>query len=411
MSPRTRVRTCRTSTPSGTARAGRAGRPARAAAVLAATLALGLTAGTAVPAFAGSPTSAPAPRCRSTGALCDALSDLPNGDTTAALVRVGGTRGSLRGSAGVHDLASGRAADPDARFRAGSVTKVFTAAVVLQLASEHRVDLDRSVRHYLPDLIPAAYRHVTVRQLLNHTSGLPSSDLPGDTEEEWYQHRFDLHTPQELVASSVARKPLFAPGTQQKYDNIGYTVAGVLIERITHDSYANEVTRRILRPLGLRGTSFPGADPRIHGPHNHGYQVYQRPDGTSELRDVSVWGATDTPASGDLISTTADLERFTRALFRGHVVPEPQLEEMFTLPHLEKGEAEYSSGLSTVTLGGRRVWAKTGARWGYDTVLAATRDLSRTLVYSVNGTDAKGEEMNPTAMKIVVATFGTPSSD
>ncbi|MET9662410.1 serine hydrolase domain-containing protein, partial [Streptomyces sp. NPDC006510] len=334
-------------------------------------------------------------------------------DATAALVRVAGTGGSWRGSAGVHDLVSGRPADPDGRFRAGSVTKVFTAAVVLQLAGEGRLGLDRPARHYLPELIPAAYGKVTVRQLLNHTSGIPSAGSGGGTLEEWYAHRFDLHDAAETVREATSHRPDFTPGTQQHYGNIGYTVAGLLIERVTSDTYASQVSRRILEPLHLKETFYPGADPTIRGPHNHGYQHF----GTAgELRDVTVWGVTDAWAAGDLISTTADLERFTRALFSGQVVRGPLLQEMFTLPgaavreYGTGGPASYSAGLSVMRLGGREVWGKTGGRWGYNTAVAATRDLSRTLVYSVNATDAKGEGMNPTAMNIVVAAFGTPSA-
>lgn len=72
--------------------------------------------------------------------------------------------------------------------------------------------------------------------------------------------------------------------------------------------------------------------------------------------------------------------------------------------------ARFSAGLSVLTLGGREVWGKTGGRWGYNTAVVATRDLSRTLVYSVNATDAKGKVTNPTAMDIVVAAFGAPSA-
>ncbi|WP_329123570.1 serine hydrolase domain-containing protein [Streptomyces sp. NBC_01465] len=377
--------------------------------LLAATVVLGLAAGTAAPALADSPAAVSAQHTApDAAALRAAIAGLPSADATAALVRIGGRDGSWRGSSGVHDLASGKPADPNGRFRAGSVTKVFTAAVVLQLASEHRLSLDRPVRDYLPDLIPAAYKHVTVRQLLNHTSGLPSSGGVDGTPEEVYQHRFDVYSPQQQVTSATSQKPLFRPGTQQSYDNIGYTVAGLLIERITHDSYENQVTRRIINPLGLHGTSLPGADTGISGPHNHGYQAYEHADGTTELRDVTVWGQTGSWAAGDLISTTADLEHFTKALFRGQVVRGPVLEEMFTLPKLKKGTAEYSAGLSALNLGGRQVWGKTGSRYGYLAAIAATRDLSTTLVYSVNGTDAKGDGMNATAMKIVVAAFGAP---
>ncbi|WP_329160118.1 beta-lactamase family protein [Streptomyces anulatus] len=394
--------------------------------LLATALILGITCGAAGPVSAsasadaapgsrpvasGAPRSQGAPDAR---ALRAAIDGLPRQDAVAALVRVGGTGGSWRGSAGVRDLPSGRPADPAARFRAGSVTKVFTAATVLQLAGERKLSLDRAARHYLPDLIPAAYGEVTVRQLLDHTSGIPAADLPGRKLEEWYAHRFDVHTPRSMVASATAKEREFAPGVSQHYLNINYTVLGLLIERVTGHAYAREVSDRILRPLGLRSTYFPGADPRIRGPHNRGYQVFATPGRGDELRDVTVWGPTDGWAAGDIISTTVDLERFTTALFGGRVVRGPLLEEMFTLPDASvrtygSGEpARFGAGLSVFTLGGRQVWGKTGGRWGYNSVVAATRDLSRSLVCSVGATDAKGKDANATAMGIVVAAFGAP---
>ncbi|MFK4189850.1 serine hydrolase domain-containing protein [Streptomyces sparsogenes] len=382
--------------------------------LLAAGLVLGVAAGPAVPpALASAPAPAPASARSANSALEDAIADLPTAEATAALVRVGGTEGVWRGSSGVHDLETNRPADPAARFRAGSVTKVFTAAVALQLAAEGRLDLDRSARSYLPDLIPASYGGVTVRQLLNHTHGIPAPDFPGDTVEEWYANRFRIHDPEDMVRSATSKKREFTPGKRQHYLNIGYTIAGLLIERVTGDSYEHQVSRRILEPLGLRDTSFPGTDPRITGPHNHGYQVMKLDDGTTGLRDVSVWGTTDGWAAGDLISTTADLERFTKALFQGRVVRGPLLDqEMLSLPKVTDfrtgAPAAYSVGLSMKKLGGREVWGKTGGRWGYNAAIASTRDGSRTLVYSVNSTDAKGQDTNKVALDIMVATFGEP---
>ncbi|WP_328906124.1 beta-lactamase family protein [Streptomyces sp. NBC_00234] len=387
--------------------------------VLAAALVLGIAAGPVVPASAlggaRSVTAVPAYEAPDAEALRAVIAGLPDEGATAALVRLSGSDGSWRGSSGVHDLKTHRPADPDARFRAGSVTKVFTAATVLQLAAERKVGLDRPARDYLPQDVPATYGDVTVRQLLNHTSGLPSADFPGSTTEDAYANRFHVYSPREMVASATAKEELFPAGTRQNYSNIGYTVAGLLIEKVTGHSYEDEVTRRILKPLGLHGTSFPGTDPRIHGPHNHGYQKLVRADGTTVLRDASVWSATDGWAAGDIISTTRDLEHFTEALFGGHVVRGPLLEEMFTLPDASVRDyrtgdpAAYSAGLTSWKLGGRQVWGKTGGRWGYNTGIGAARDLSRTLVYSVNSTDAKGRETNEVVMNLIVTAFGEPS--
>ncbi|MEU9864786.1 serine hydrolase domain-containing protein [Streptomyces sp. NPDC047971] len=383
--------------------------------LLAAALVLGVAAGPAVlPAAAAGPAAvsgAPAPA--SDTALEAAIAGLPNARATAALVRVGGTEGVWRGSSGVHDLRTTRPADPGARFRAGSVTKVFTAAVALQLAAEGRLDLDRPARAYLPELIPPRYGTVTVRQLLDHTHGIPAPDVAGTTVEEWYANRFEIHDPREMVRSATAKRPEFAPGEKQHYLNIGYTIAGLLIERVTGDTYERQVTARVLRPLGLRDTYLPGTDPRIRGPHNHGYQTMRLADGSTGLRDVSVWGATDGWAAGDIISTTADLERFTEALFRGRVVRGPLLEEMFTLPKVPDfksgAPAAFSVGLSMKRLGGREVWGKTGGRWGYNAAISSTRHGERTLVYSVNSTDAKGQDTNKVARALMVAAYGAPT--
>ena len=129
-------------------------------------------------ARAGTPAPAPGP---DTEALRAALAGLPDADATAALVRVGGRGGGWLGSSGVHDLESARPADPGARFRAGSTTEVVTAATVLRLAAEGLVDLDTPVQRYLPGILGSPFRPVTVRQLLNHTSGIPAGDGLGTT--------------------------------------------------------------------------------------------------------------------------------------------------------------------------------------------------------------------------------------
>ncbi|MFC8952376.1 serine hydrolase domain-containing protein [Streptomyces sp. NPDC057101] len=384
--------------------------------LLAAALVLGVAAGPAVaPAVARAPAVPAASQVSNpdlAARMSAAVAGLPRADATAALVRVGGTEGAWQGSSGVHDLETNAPADPAGRFRAGSVTKVFTAATVLQLAAEGRIDLDRTARSYLPELIPGRYARVTVRQLLNHTHGIPAPDFPGSTVEEWYAHRLDVHTPEGMVRSATAKPREFRPGTRQHYLNIGYTIAGLIVERVTGDPFERQVERRIMRPLGLRDTYLPGTAADITGPYNHGYQTMRLDDGTTGLRDVSVWRATDGWAAGDLVSTTADLERFIRELFAGRVVRGPLLEEMFTLPEVTDvrtgAPAAYAAGLSMKRLGGREVWGKTGGRWGYNAAVASTRDGARTLVYSVNSTDAKGQDMDRTALDVMVAAYGLP---
>ncbi|TPQ19827.1 serine hydrolase domain-containing protein [Streptomyces sporangiiformans] len=384
---------------------------ARIRTACAALVVLGLAAGPLAGTASASPAKTATVLRDSAGpnvkALRAALAGLPDDDATAALVRVGGRDGSWRGSAGVHDLVSGRAALEHGRFRAGSTTKVVTAAVVLQLAAEGKVDLNGHVQTYLPGLLSAAFKKpITVRQLLTFTSGLQVGSTLGDVNGEGYENRYKTLTPEEVVAASVAKGPApHAPGERQQYSNIDYTVLGMLIERITGDSYEHQAAVRIFRPLGMRHTSFPGGpDPRIHGPHNRGYQ--RLADG--RLVDATEWNMSDRWAAGDMISTTADLERLLVGLFRGKVVPRPLLrKEMLTLPKVKEGVATMSAGLQYYEKNGVVLWLKTGARPGYSTVIATTPDLSRTLVYSINATDAKSEDMNPVADRVLRATFLT----
>ncbi|WP_225642231.1 serine hydrolase domain-containing protein [Streptomyces werraensis] len=371
-------------------------------ALLASSLLLVPLAGTAAahPARVSPAVSAPRTADFDATALERALAEVPDGDVSAALIRVGG-KGRWTGGAGVRDLRTGAPVLPQARFRAGSTTKVVTAAVVLQLVAEKRVALDAPVSRYLPDLLPPAFTEPpTVRQLLTYTSGLRPGASLGSTTEEMYAHRFETLTPEEVVAASVAQGPAHAPGERQVYGNIHYTVLGMLIEKVTGDSYEHQAAVRIFRPLGMRHTGFPGgSDPRVHGPHNRAYA-----DIGGRTTDVTEWNMSDRWAVGDMISTTADLERLVFGLFGGKVVPRPLLDQMLTVPDVDG--ATYGMALQRFVIDGREIWGKTGSRPGYHTVLGATRDLSRTVVYSVNAKSARDDAF-PLVQRFALPAFAS----
>ncbi|MFE0548415.1 serine hydrolase domain-containing protein [Streptomyces pilosus] len=377
-------------------------RATAASALVASSLLLVPLAGTAAaqpaPATATAAHGAPRTGAFDATALEKALAEVPDGDVSAALVRVGG-KGSWAGTAGVRDLRTGAPALPHARFRAGSTTKVVTAALVLQLVAEKRVDLDAPVTRYLPGLLPPSFtKPPTVRHLLTYTSGLRPGASLGSTTEEMYAHRFETLTPEQVVAASVARGPAYDPGERQEYGNIHYTVLGMLIEKVTGDRYAHQAAVRVFRPLGMRHTGFPyGPDPRVHGPHHRAYA-----DIGGRTTDVTEWNMSDRWAAGDMISTTADLERLVFGLFGGEVVPRPLLDQMLTVPRIEG--ATYGMALERYVIGGREIWGKTGSRPGYHTVLAATRDLSRTVVYSVNAKSAR-EDGFPLVRRFALPAF------
>ncbi|REK89271.1 class A beta-lactamase-related serine hydrolase [Streptomyces inhibens] len=322
-------------------------------------------------------------------ALRAAISDLEHPQLTAAQLRVSGSAGRWYGTAGVADRGTGREVHERDTFRIGSITKVFVATVVLQLAAERRLTLETPIQRHLPGLLPEGFPPITVLQLLNHTSGLPAEQGEPDlsTPEAIARHRYDRWTPRQLVALVSHGSVKFTPGTAQEYRGINYVLLALLIEQLTGRHYGAVIGSRILRPLGLRHTSVPGDDPRIHGPHVHGYM--KMTDGS--LLDITEFEQSDAWGEGEMISHTGDLDRFITALFSGELLPPRELERMFTLPPddvrmVDGTPARYAAGLQTVTVNGITFWGKTGERYGYASAMVATRDQQRRAVFSFNPT-------------------------
>ncbi|HEY1175288.1 MAG TPA: serine hydrolase domain-containing protein [Phytomonospora sp.] len=248
-------------------------------------------------------------------------------------------------TSGVADVRTGRPVPRNGHFRIASNTKTFVATVMLQLVAEGRVGLGDSVEEHLPGLVAGNGNDgsaISVRDLLQHTSGLYdySVDIPGSGIEEgqegYLRHRFAHYEPAELVAMAVAHEPYFPPGTDFRYTNTGYVLAGMIIERVTGRSWAEEVERRIIEPLRLRHTTVPGDDPFLPAPYAKAYQQWElgTPPG-----DTTLYNPTRSDAAGAMVSTTADLGRFFRALFAGELLPPAQLDLMKTTVEADGGIA------------------------------------------------------------------------
>ncbi|WSQ14255.1 beta-lactamase family protein [Streptomyces sp. NBC_01231] len=221
---------------------------------------------------------------------------------------------------GTADLRTGRRMNAADRLRVGSVTKTFTATLVLQLVAEHRLSLEDPVDRFLPGLIHGhGYdgRRITVRQLLQHTSQLPDYvDAPEweHPEEVRYRH----FEPRDLVARALE---LPRPHGAWHYATTNYLVLGMIVREVTGRTPEAEITRRIITPLGLRDTYWPGDDTRVQGPHSHSY--FTAADGRRV--DGTAWNMTFGGVGGALVSTPADLTRFATALFDGRLLPTAQL--------------------------------------------------------------------------------------
>ncbi|WP_328458479.1 serine hydrolase domain-containing protein [Amycolatopsis sp. NBC_00438] len=261
---------------------------------------------------------------------------------------------------GTGDVATGKPFPRNGSFRVGSVTKSFVATVVLQLAGEGRVKLDAPVERYLPGLLPD--RRITVRQLLQHTSGLYNyTDDLDLSDPEALRHRGA--DPAELVAMTVKHPALFPPGTSWSYSNTNYIVAGMLAERVTGHALGDEIAHRITRPLGLRDTYLPRrGDEKLPAPHAVGYVPI---DGN--LVDFSDYDATIAGAAGGLVSTPADLDRFYGALLGGKLLRPAELAEMRRTVPADLGVpgARYGLGLGSIPLSCGEFWGHEGGVLGF----------------------------------------------
>ncbi|MET7400221.1 serine hydrolase domain-containing protein [Dactylosporangium sp. NPDC005572] len=267
----------------------------------------------------------------------DAMQRLGITGVQARAVTPGGERVA---TSGVADLTSGRPVPADGRFRIASTAKTLVATVTLQLVGEGRLSLDDTVERWLPGVVQGNGNdgsRITVRQLLQHTGGLHDDFPDFVSAADYYAHRYDVYSPADLVARSMRHAPDFAPGAAWQYSSIGYVLVDLIIERVTGRPWYDEVRDRIVRPLGMTATSWPGSDPSVPGPHARGYQPY---DGV--LVDVTEQVVADPEAA--IVSTTADLNRFFRALLGGRLLRPAQLAEMTRTVPVEGGLEEIMPG-------------------------------------------------------------------
>ncbi|MEU7059513.1 serine hydrolase domain-containing protein [Streptomyces sp. NPDC046197] len=287
-----------------------------------------------------------------------------------------------RATEGVADRRTADAMDTADRFRIGSVTKTFSAVVLLQLAAEGRLSLDTSVNHYLPGLLPD--NRITVRHILSHRSGLYdyANDMFAKTVSGFEAVRTKVFTYRQLVARSLQHPRTHAPGAVYAYSNTNFVVAGMLVEKLTGHSVRTEYQNRIIRPLKLADTFYVHPDTKIPGRHAHGYL-------TPDQAGAALVDATDQTVSwaqsaGALISSTRDLNTFLSALLGGRLLPAAQLAQMERW--IPAGTAQaYGLGLRRRDLScGVSVYGHTGAVQGYYTYAFTSKDGRRSLTALAN---------------------------
>lgn len=326
--------------------------------------------------------------------LQKAIQEIVDSGFLGVQLRVHDEQGEWVGSAGVSRLGEEAKPPTNGHFRIGSNTKTFTATVVLQLVAEGRIGLDDPVVDYLPEF--GLDRRITVRMLLQHTSGVfnftgeyyeDGTVVPGIPwqGQEWVDNRFKTYRPEELVRLALSKPVRFEPGTDWSYSNTNYVLARLLIEKITGSSFAEEMQRLILGPLGLSGTVVPDTQPEIPGPHAHAYYRFEDA-GEQKTVDVTRQNPSWISTGGDMISTTQDLHTFISALLGGKLLPAPLLAEMCK-PHPKIG---YGLGVFVQNAGPNgdgTIITHNGGISGYAALMYSTPDGSKTLTASLNYVD------------------------
>ncbi|GAB3980942.1 serine hydrolase domain-containing protein [Plantactinospora veratri] len=323
----------------------------------------------------------------------------------SALVELRNADGVWRASSGSARFGAELPVPLNGRFRVGSVTKTFVATVVLQLVGQGRLRLDDTVERWLPGVIPGGAQ-ITLRNLLQHTSGiynftneiLPHVIFP---PESLVWERFRTYAPQELIAIANRHPAQFEPGTSWGYSNTNYILLSLVIERVTGHDYRQEVHRRILRPLRLHDTTLPGTYPYIRGPHAHGYVAMLR-DGQYVPVDITAFNPSISAAAGEIISTTADLNTFYRALLGGRLLKPAQLQQMLADPI---GPMAYGLGIYRLVLPcGTTLWGHDGSIPGYLTYAVSTDDATAQMSLSI--TPWLGDPTEPITTLVVQAMCG-----
>lgn len=282
---------------------------------------------------------------------------------------------------GFADLEQGTAATPETVYDLGSIGKSFTATAVMILVERGRIGLDDKIRRHLPDL-PAAWDDVRVRNLLNHTSGIPDyTSAPG---LDWKRD----YTPDELIALAAARPPHFDPGQRWRYVNTNYLLLDRIVEAVSGQTWDAFLAGEVFAPLGMAATRRQTQDVVLHRAAPY--------DGDSKTRTFRNTGYMSPTlfvnGSGGLLSTVLDLARWDAALYGDRIVKQSTLRQMWQRTTLPDGTVKnYGFGHDVEEFQGRPWIGHSGALPGYETHIGRFVDDKLTVILLTNriGTGAR----------------------
>ncbi|MYR62484.1 serine hydrolase [Streptomyces sp. SID625] len=317
-----------------------------------------------------------------------------------------------------HRLAAGD------RFRVGSNTKTLTATLVLQQVAQQKISLDDTVGKWLPGLVKGG-EHITVRMLLNHTSGLGDflltprflPSLTGQEQRTW--------KPEELLATTPEQDPPAEPGEKYSYSNANYEALGLILEKATGSSLAELIERKITKPLGMKD-SFLATDAAWPAGKRHatGYEPDAKRlkallSGTVDLPEGVGFAGPERPgdnidsaaidpswswAAGGMVSTAQDWQRFLTALVSGRLLPEARMKQMRTTVDAPEEGGAYGLGLMKVDTPCGTVWGHTGGLPGYSSEIYTDATGTRSVaVFTVTNFGIKEKKAATTNKALVDA--------
>jgi D-alanyl-D-alanine carboxypeptidase len=293
---------------------------------------------------------------------------------SAAFAVIRGNDTLAYGAHGLADVEAWRAPTAATIYEIGSNTKQFTAAAIMRLVEQGRVKLDDDLSKYVPQF-PLQGRKVSIHQLLNHTSGIHSyTSSPG-----WQKTWNDVLSPDAIVKFVAADTFDFAPGTAYRYNNTGYVLLGMVIEKASGQKYADYLDAQFFKPLGLRSTSYcpsKTTDPAFA----RGYS--KAPNGTARARFMDL---SHPFAAGALCSTVGDFATWQRALDAGKVVSPASYALMSTADTLVSGrKINYGFGLVPGVFNGHKTISHTGGIPGFASAATWVPDDSLSIVVFTN---------------------------
>lgn len=312
---------------------------------------------------------------------------------SAAFAVIRGNDTLAYGAHGLANVEAWRAPTATTIYEIGSITKQFTSAAIMTLVEQGRVKLDDDLSKFVPQF-PLQGKKVSIRQLLNHTSGIHSYTSSKEWEKTWSEEL----SPDAIIKFVAADTFDFAPGTAYRYNNTGYVLLGMVIEKASGQRYANYLDAQFFKPLGLRQTSYcpsKTSDPAFAL-------------GYSKARGASVRAKflhlSHPFSAGALCSTVGDLVKWQRALDGGKVVSPASYALMSTADTLNSGRRiNYGFGLSPGVFNGHKTVSHTGGIHGFATAATYVPDDSLSIVVFTN---FDGESPNRLVQNLLRVAYG-----